>query len=161
MGSSDTYHPKTVWMAQGATHLRCSSGGEIAIAAGGKFRNYHATTGAKASTTLNPYGNYALDTSGVYIINPEVGSVCTVHVHSTAFLFFKATSGTYNSRFPTSKMRCLKVAASSKDSQRWGPAFQIKGFSSDRAYVAVLSGTSNSAGSTINTRLIVIETSST
>lgn len=37
MASSDLYHPKTLWMTQGATHLRCSSGAELWIAAGAQL----------------------------------------------------------------------------------------------------------------------------
>ena len=163
MPSSDTYHPKTVWMAQGATHLRCSSGGEILVAEGGKFKqqgNIH-TTGVAQSTTLDPWGTYALDTSGVYEVNPVRGSICTIHLHTTAYIFFKGTTEVSAMRFPTSKMRCIKAAASSKDCMRWGPAFQIRGFSTGRAYVVGLGGSSNTAGSTINSRIRIVETSST
>ena len=165
--STDTYHPKTVWMTQGATHLRCSSGAEIMIGAGGeleivaggylKDRLKACTTSAAASATLDAWGTYALDTSGVYIVQPERGSVCTLHIHSTAYLFFKASSAVDACRFPSSKMRCIKVACSTKDQARWGPAIQIRGMTTHRAYVVSLSGSSNAT----KTNLIVIETSST
>jgi hypothetical protein len=147
-------------MAQGATHLRCSSGGEIKVAEGGKFKNQGNlhTTGAAQSTELDPWGTYALDTSGVYIINPVRGSICTIHIHSTAKLLFKATSQTYNTRFPSSNMRVVRAWASTKDAQVFGPGFQIKGFSTVRAYIVGLAGWSSDAN---NTHLIVSATSTT
>ena len=140
MGSSDTYHPKTVWMAQGATHLRCSSGAEIKIADGGKLRNTGdvITTGVAQSTTLSAYGTYVLDTSGVYQINPEKGSLATIHIQSTAKVLFKATSGTHNTRFPSSKRRVVKVWCTSALTVKRQPAFQVFGFSTDRAYIRTL-----------------------
>jgi len=140
MGSSDTYHPKTIWMTQGATHLRCSSGAEIKIAAGGKFKNKGntITTGVAQSTTLDPWGTYVLDTSGVYEVNPEKGSLCTIHFQSTAKVLIKGTSEVDAVRFPSSKRRVLKVWCTSSLTMRSQPGLQIFGFTTHRAYVRVL-----------------------
>jgi len=220
MGSSDTHHKATIWLTQGATHLRCSSGSELRIAAGaeldvvgkidmnsgstlgidsganisvsgsvtmgsngtiilqsgstllvnpggsisvssgGYFKNKgpRATTATKNTSTLDPWGFHAINTSGVYEINPKRGSVCTIFMHTTANAFFKGSSALDPVRFPTSAMRVLKVKGTTKDQKRWGGAFQIIGLTSHRAYVGALSGFSSDAH---DTKLIIAETSTT
>lgn len=154
MGSSDTYHPKTVWMAQGATHLRCSSGAEIHVAAGGKFVNKRVavSTGVKNTSTLDPNGWYAIGTSGVYEINPTRGSLCTIFVHTTANAFFKGSSELDAVRFPTSCHRVIKAKGTTKDNKMNGPGFQIYGFSTHRAYIGGIAGFSSDAH---DTKLII------
>jgi len=140
MSSTDFYHPKTLWMTQGATHLRCSSGAEIKIADGGKLRNTGdpITTGVAQSTTLSAYGTYVLDTSGVYEVNPQKGSLCTIHFQSTAKVLIKGASEVDAVRFPSSKRRVLKVWCTSSLTVRSQPGLQIFGFSTHRAYVRVM-----------------------
>ena len=174
--STDTYHPKTVWMTQGATHLRCSSGAEIKVAEGGTLTignnatvsissgvNYTdkrkiITTGVAQSTTLDPWGTYVLDTSGVYEVNPTRGSLCTIHIHSTAKILFKGSSEVDAVRFPSSKRRVLKVWCTTALSLRNQPGFQIFGFTTHRAYIRVLAPVSSDLS---NESLIAIGWSTT
>jgi hypothetical protein len=144
-------------VAEGGT-LTIGNNATLTVSSGADFTNKRVgvSTGVKNTSTMDPDGFYAIGSSGVYYVNPVRGSVCRIWVHTTAYAFIRGSNT--DVRFPTSKMRCLKVACTTKDQKRWGAGFALYGFSTARAYVGGLAGFSSDAH---DTHLIMIETSST